>query len=420
MTKILIPAECLELTGCVQQCLLRAREQGFIVDDIELGISPTLTVLVSKQNDTIGLVADLYTDLPPCVSQDYSFSYALAYNSNLQLCDDFERTENKVYLAVHDENHSLDIWHHRLTGETRALSFSSANKTDNSLHFSWVITLLALDFPLEDCLTLARAMSYVSRETWTNDYCHFPIPVIEESRLGIKVGWGVNQDTIQFPTLSKPSLGLYPVVDSVDWIERLLNLGVKTLQLRIKNPAQDDLELQVKRAIELGRQFKAQVFINDYWQLAIEHGAYGVHLGQEDLEESNLKQLSDAGIRLGLSTHGYYELLRIVQIAPSYIALGHIFPTTTKQMPSKPQGLVRLALYQKLIDTIPYGSEFGVPTVAIGGIDLTNAGDVWQCGVSSLAVVRAVTLSNEPQKVIQAFGQIMAAHSHNQEPSYVE
>lgn len=420
MTKILIPADCLEVTGNVQQCLLLAREQGFIVDDIELGVSPTHTILVSKQSDTIGLVADLYTDLPPCVSQDYSSSYALIYNSNLQLCDDFEQVEDTVYLAVGDKDRYLDIWHHQLTGETRASSFGLANEADNSLHLAWVVTLLALDFPLEDCLTLARAMGNVSRETWTNDYSHFPIPVIEDSRLGIKVGWGVNQDKIQFPTLSKPSLGLYPVVDSVDWIERLLNLGVKTLQLRIKDPAKVDLELQVKRAIELGRQFKAQVFINDYWQLAIEHGAYGVHLGQEDLEESNLKQLSDAGIRLGLSTHGYYELLRIVQIAPSYIALGHIFPTTTKQMPSKPQGLVRLALYQKLIDTIPYGSEVGVPTVAIGGIDLTNANDVWRCGVSSLAVVRAITLSNEPQKVIQAFNQIMAAHSLNQELSYVE
>ncbi|MCV6039009.1 thiamine phosphate synthase, partial [Escherichia coli] len=80
-------------------------------------------------------------------------------------------------------------------------------------------------------------------------------------------------------------------------------------------------------AIELGRQYDAQVFINDYWQLAIKHGAFGVHLGQEDIEDSNLSQLSAAGICLGLSTHGYYELLRIVQIKPSYIALGHIFPT---------------------------------------------------------------------------------------------
>ena len=104
------------------------------------------------------------------------------------------------------------------------------------------------------------------------------------------------------------------------------------------------MEQQIIRAIELGRQYQAQVFINDYWQLAIKHGAYGVHLGQEDIEESNLAQITRAGIRLGLSTHGYYELLRIVQIHPSYIALGHIFPTTTKQMPSKPQGLVRFCL----------------------------------------------------------------------------
>ncbi|MFA0071403.1 thiamine phosphate synthase, partial [Vibrio breoganii] len=109
--------------------------------------------------------------------------------------------------------------------------------------------------------------------------------------------------------------------------------------------------------------YNAQVFINDYWQLALKHDAFGVHLGQEDIEESNLSQLSVAGIKIGLSTHGYYELLRIVQINPSYIALGHIFPTTTKQMPSKPQGLVRLSLYQQLIDTIPYTDQLtGYPT----------------------------------------------------------
>ncbi|MDW3116357.1 thiamine phosphate synthase, partial [Vibrio sp. 1727] len=158
-------------------------------------------------------------------------------------------------------------------------------------------------------------------------------------------------------------------------------------------------------------QYDAQVFINDYWQLAIKHGAFGVHLGQEDIEDSNLSQLSAAGICLGLSTHGYYELLRIVQINPSYIALGHIFPTTTKQMPSKPQGLVRLALYQKLIDSIPYGESVGYPTVAIGGIDQSNAEQVWQCGVSSLAVVRAITLSESPKQVIEFFDQLMSTTS---------
>ena len=207
----------------------------------------------------------------------------------------------------------------------------------------------------------------------------------------------------------------------------MLKLGINTVQLRIKNPQQADLEQQVARSIDLGREYNAQVFINDYWQLALKHDAFGVHLGQEDIEESNLSQLSFAGIKIGLSTHGYYELLRIVQINPSYIALGHIFPTTTKQMPSKPQGLVRLSLYQQLIDTIPYTEQLiGYPTVAIGGIDQSTAEQVWDCGVSSLAVVRAITLAEDPKKVIEFFEKLMTPKPSNigeevaQEPSYAE
>ncbi|WP_102402691.1 thiamine phosphate synthase, partial [Vibrio sp. 10N.261.55.A7] len=249
----------------------------------------------------------------------------------------------------------------------------------------------------------------VSRETWPSEFESFPIPVLENSSLSIQVGWTVEGKQVSFPKLTKPSLGLYPVVDSVEWIEKLLKMGVKTTQLRIKDPELLNLEEQVKRAIQLGEEYNAQVFINDYWQLAVKHGAFGVHLGQEDIEESNLSALSESNIKLGLSTHGYYELLRIVQIEPSYIALGHIFPTTTKEMPSKPQGLVRLSLYQRLIDTIPYSrGELGFPTVAIGGIDQTTAPSVWDCGVSSLAVVRAITLSDSPQSVIEDFSYIMS------------
>ncbi len=203
------------------------------------------------------------------------------------------------------------------------------------------------------------------------------------------------------------------MVDSVEWVDLELKMGIMTIQLRIKEPATETLEHQIIQAIALGREFDAQVFINDYWQLALKHKAFGVHLGQEDLEESNIEQLQQAGICLGLSTHGYYELLRIAQLKPSYIALGHIFPTTTKQMPSNPQGLVRLALYQQLISSIPnsIGTKTqGYPTVAIGGIDLSNAAQVWHCGVSSLAVVRAITLSESPQQVIDQFQRIMVVN----------
>lgn len=89
-------------------------------------------------------------------------------------------------------------------------------------------------------------------------------------------------------------LGLYPVVDSVQWIERLLDAGVRTLQLRIKDRRDEEVEADVVAAIALGRRYNARLFINDYWRLAIKHQAYGVHLGQEDLQATDLNAIRAA------------------------------------------------------------------------------------------------------------------------------
>lgn len=178
-------------------------------------------------------------------------------------------------------------------------------------------------------------------------------------------------------------LGLYPVVDSVAWIERLLAAGVKTIQLRIKDKQDDEVEADIVAAIALGRRYDARLFINDYWRLAIKHQAYGVHLGQEDLETTELEALRAAGLRLGVSTHDDMEIDVALAARPSYIALGHVFPTQTKQMPSAPQGLAQLARHiERLAD---------YPTVAIGGISLERAPAVLETGVGSIAVVSAIT-----------------------------
>ena len=215
-----------------------------------------------------------------------------------------------------------------------------------------------------------------------------------------------------FPAIDRNKFGLYPVVDDVSWIKTVLSLGVKTVQLRIKNPEQADIEEQIIKAIELGRQYDAQVFINDYWQLAIKHKAFGIHLGQEDIEIADLQAISDAGICLGLSTHDDSELLKVKALNPSYLALGHIFPTPTKDMPSQPQGLVNLAKNQQLAG--------GTPTVAIGGIDLTVAEQVWQTGVDSIAVVRAITQASNVEEVITQFTAILAKprEKQNDEATY--
>jgi len=182
-------------------------------------------------------------------------------------------------------------------------------------------------------------------------------------------------------------LGLYPVVDSVEWIARLLDAGVCTLQLRIKDKRDSDVEADVVAAIALGRRYDARLFINDYWQLSVKHQAYGVHLGQEDLETTDLNAIRAAGLRLGVTTHDDMEIDIALAARPSYIALGHVFPTQTKQMPSAPQGLAQLARH--------IGRLGDYPTVAIGGISLERAPEVLATGVGSIAVVSAITQAQD-------------------------
>ncbi len=183
-------------------------------------------------------------------------------------------------------------------------------------------------------------------------------------------------------------LGLYPVVDSLEWVRRLLQAGVKTLQLRIKNLPDAEVEPAIIDAIALGREYEARLFINDYWRLAVKHQAYGIHLGQEDLDTTDLLAIHAAGLRLGVSTHDDAELARAVSVRPSYIALGHIFPTQTKEMPSAPQGLEELARHIKQLNG-------AFPTVAIGGISLERVQSVMACGVGSVAVVSAITKAHD-------------------------
>ena len=190
-------------------------------------------------------------------------------------------------------------------------------------------------------------------------------------------------------------LGLYPVLPTADWVERVLDYGVKTMQLRSKQPKSAALTSEIERCVAAGRKHDAQLFINDHWQEAVAAGAYGVHLGQEDLREADLGAIAAAGVRLGLSTHGYFEMLTALHFRPSYLACGAVFATTTKAMPTAPQGLARLARYVKLLDGV-------VPMVAIGGIDGNVLPEVLATGAGSAAVVRAVTEAADPAAAVAA------------------
>ena len=201
--------------------------------------------------------------------------------------------------------------------------------------------------------------------------------------------------THPFTPLTGP-LGFYPVVPTAEWVQRLLGWGVRTIQLRIKAADHSPAEIaaHVQAAITAGRAVPgAQVFINDHWKLALAHGAYGVHLGQEDLDTADIEALRQAGLRLGLSTHTPAELARAHAVHPSYLAIGPIYPTTLKVMPYAPVGLEQLALWAP--QAAPY------PVVAIGGISLERLPGVMAClkgDHDGVAVVSAVTLAEDAEQ----------------------
>jgi hydroxymethylpyrimidine kinase/phosphomethylpyrimidine kinase/thiamine-phosphate diphosphorylase len=203
-----------------------------------------------------------------------------------------------------------------------------------------------------------------------------------------------------FAPLADPHMGLYAVVDSAAWVERVLAAGVRTVQLRIKQGPHDSLSREVQRSVRAARQAQAQLFINDHWQLAIEHGAHGVHLGQEDLLTADMAAIRQAGLRIGLSTHSYWEVCRARAWAPSYIACGPIHATTTKEMPWRPQGPGNLAYWCRTLHE---------PVVAIAGMDAQRSHEAVRCGAAGVAVLRGIVQASDPERVIHGLQAAIAA-----------
>jgi thiamine-phosphate pyrophosphorylase len=180
----------------------------------------------------------------------------------------------------------------------------------------------------------------------------------------------------------------YPIVDSLAWIERLTQLGVRTVQLRAKDLSHDDALRLVREALAVTAGASTALVVNDYWQAAIEAGARHVHLGQEDLAEADMGAIRRAGLTLGLSTHDDAELETALRQKPDYVALGPIYPTTLKAMRFAPQGLERIGKWKRRIGKIPL--------VAIGGITLERAPGVFAAGADAIAVVSDVTQNPDP------------------------
>ena len=195
-------------------------------------------------------------------------------------------------------------------------------------------------------------------------------------------------------SLCKHVRGLYCIVDRASWIKTLAPAGITVIQLRIKSSNPDFLKQEIKQAIYFAKQFNIALYVNDYWKLAIELGAYGVHLGQEDLLSADLEAIAKAQLKLGVSTHDYEELTKALAIQPSYIALGPIYFTTSKAMRFLPQGLEKVKHWCCLIGDIPL--------VAIGGIKQQHIKSLMDQGADAVAMISHVLNAKDPLQVARA------------------
>jgi thiamine-phosphate pyrophosphorylase len=272
--------------------------------------------------------------------------------------------------------------HHTLKIEQRDSAQGIVLTSEDTIYRCVKVACFELGFIQQDAELIARAWSKQSSKS-SFDPKNWPCDL---------------QDFDNYPTrlssfASCPQkLGLYVVAPTAEWVAKLAQAGVKTIQLRFKSASKELIQKEVQSAVKSVQGYACHLFINDHWQAAIDYKAYGVHLGQEDLSSADFTAIQAAGLRLGISTHGYAEMLRAIAYQPSYIALGAIFPTTLKAMETAPQGIGRLHQYVKLL------KDFSL--VGIGGVDASNIYQVIDSQVGSVAVVRAVIQAQNYQSAI--------------------
>lgn len=321
-------------------------------------------------------------------------------------CNDYLATKRWYHDAIKSSGFwisspQLDTPNARGTGCILSASIAGCLAKGYSIEDSVIISKSIINRGLTQSFSLAPEQAGAP-ETAS---CHFkgipaqkdylPALVFEEDHHAIT---DQNFPITTLPDGQRKPIGLYPVVDRASWLQRLLPLGVSTIQLRVKDLPENELRQEIQTAVEISQQYNARLFINDHWRLAAKYGAYGTHLGQQDLDAimrntDQLNALRASGLRLGVSTHCHYEVARILALKPSYIACGPIFNTTSKAMPWIPQGIETLRYWRACLNDYPL--------VAIGGINSERIGSIIETGVDGIAMISAITEADNPEQATQ-------------------
>ena len=167
----------------------------------------------------------------------------------------------------------------------------------------------------------------------------------------------------------------------IDVAKAFLAAGAKWIQLRCKDMASGPFLDLATRILDDARGADAAIIINDRADVAAVSGAHGLHVGQTDLSPADARRVIGADAILGLSTHTKEQWDAAVREPISYMAIGPVFGTGTKNTGYDAIGLGVVA------DASSAAAAARLPTVAIGGITLENAASVIEAGAASVAVI---------------------------------
>ena len=179
--------------------------------------------------------------------------------------------------------------------------------------------------------------------------------------------------------------------------------GARCVQLRAKHLESGPL-LELSRAmVEAGRPFHADVIVNDRADVARLAGAAGVHVGQDDLTPADARAVVGPHAIVGYSTHTLEQFTDALREPVSYLAIGPVFGTATKDTGYTAVGLT---LVEEAARHAP-----DCPIVAIGGVTLDNAVAAWTAGAQSVAVITDLLVGGDPRSRVASYNRLADAHA---------
>ena len=189
--------------------------------------------------------------------------------------------------------------------------------------------------------------------------------------------------------------------EPIDLARAFLDGGAMLIQLRAKQLSSAAFLELADGAVRIARAYHANIIVNDRADIALMSGAAGVHVGQDDLPPSAARRLMGEAAVVGLSTHSVAQVERALREPISYVAVGPVFGTRSKDTGYAAVGLELVGNAARLAGELPI--------VAIGGITLENARSVIEAGATSVAVISDLLVGNDPRSRTQAFVQALTS-----------